>query len=46
MKANAQGVFLERPNHRVVTKRHFVPVLGGISELVDLLFGPPAPVGP
>lgn len=39
VKANAQGVFLERPRHRVVTKRHFKPVSGGVSELLSLLFG-------
>jgi hypothetical protein len=39
VKANAQGVFLERPKHRVVTKKHFRPVPGGVSELITLLFG-------
>ena len=38
-KGNAQGLKADKPNHRFVPKRAFVP-LATIGEVVDALFGP------
>ncbi len=42
-KANADGVKSERPNIRKVLRSEFKPVIGGMTDLLTLLFGEAMP---